>query len=147
MSEIVVRRARLGDVAEMGAVIRAAYAEFDGVIADLPDASAGLEEEVRDHLVWVAETDGVLAGVLVLHVKGEVAHLVNVAVATAGRGMGLGQRLIEGAVEAARRAGAAVVNLATHKDMPGNVALYERLGWTVAERAGNKVVMSRRLEA
>ena len=145
MDQAEIRAATLKDIPAMEEVIREAYAEYRKTVPDLPNVAGGLEAEIRNHLVWVAEGDGRLLGVVILHITEEVAHLVNVAVAPAGRGRGLGQKLIQLAVKAARGTGARVMRLATHKDMQGNIELYQRLGWERTRAEGTKVMMERGL--
>ena len=50
------------------------------------------------------------------------------------RGRGLGRALLEGAMEDARRAGAARIELGTSVDDTAAIALYESAGFTNRER-------------
>lgn len=78
-------------------------------------------------------------------VAGRVLHLDNLAVHPDHGGKGLARRLITTAEQAARADGYDTLHLATHVDMPNNVALYTRLGWVEIQRSGNKVMMAKPL--
>ena len=84
-------------------------------------------------------------GVLIMTTTPPDAHLMNIAVSDAAKGQGIGGRLIRFALDHARAAGCSRMALATHKDIPENVALYEHLGWQVTACEGMKVLMSRDL--
>ena len=141
---LTIRRAMVQDADGLAACIDAAYANALARGVSLPPVSEGLAQDIRDHLVWVAEEDG-LKGGIVLGLTGDTAHLINIAVDPSHSGRGIGKRLIDTAVATARELGATRMNLATHVDMPGNVALYTHLGWHETGRDANKVMMSRSL--
>jgi len=122
-----------------------AYQPVKSQLPDLPDVSAGLAEDIRDHHVFVVESDGILTGCAIVSLNGTSAHLMNIAVDPAARGQGLGRLLMEHAEEFARSSGAAEMHLATHVEMPENVALYSHLGWSETSRNGNKVMMKKDL--
>ncbi|MCK7615838.1 GNAT family N-acetyltransferase [Roseibium sediminicola] len=122
-----------------------AYQPVKSRLPDLPDVSAGLAEDIRDHHVFVAELDGELAGCAILSLSGTSAHLMNIAVDPDAKGMGLGRLLIEHLERYARAGGATELHLATHVGMPDNVALYSHLGWSETSRNGNKVLMKKDL--
>lgn len=142
--EIVIRRARLTDVAGLAACMDAAYASARALGVSLPPVSEGLDTDLRDHLVWVAVADGIRGGV-VLGVGGDVAHLINIAVHPSCGGQGVGKRLLDTALNEARRRGARSMDLATHVDMPENVEMYRHLGWQETGRDQSRIFMSRRL--
>ena len=143
--ELRIRRAKSSDAGPLGAAFARAYVDAKRDIADLPDVATGLRADIAEHLVWIAETGAECVGGLVLSLDGRIAHLMNVAVVPAARGIGVGRQLIDTALTAARTSGCRVIYLATHKDMPGNIALYQRLGWSVTGHDGNKILMSRPL--
>ena len=139
----MIRRAEIGDVAELVACIDAAYdvARESGI--DLPPVSEGLDQDVRDNLVWVSVDDSQIAGVIVVAVTADHAHLMNIAVHPSAGGKGIAKSLIQCALVELRRLNVGRIDLATHVDMPGNVSLYRHMGWTETGRSGNKVHMSR----
>ncbi|MEM7267739.1 MAG: GNAT family N-acetyltransferase [Pseudomonadota bacterium] len=138
-----IRAAVLEDAAAIRDVIETAYAPFRETIPDLPDVAAGVEDDIRTRTVLVAEKNG-LIGVAIASLDA-TAHLMNLAVHPNSGGKGVGKALIAAVESAARNAGAAEIALATHSAMPGNVALYERLGWCVTSHEGAKVLMTKKL--
>ncbi|WP_298986565.1 GNAT family N-acetyltransferase [uncultured Roseibium sp.] len=140
-----IRKAEMQDAAALKTCIERAYAPVRLKLSDLPDVSAGIEEDIAGNEVFIAETDGCTAGCAILSFDGSRAHLSNIAVDPDFKGQGIGTALI-GAVEAAARAKEVlVIHLATHVSMPENVALYSRLGWLETQRTGNKVLMEKSL--
>ena len=94
---------------------------------------AGLAACVADGTVLVCRGhDGCLLGVAATERFGEDAVLRSVAVHGPARGHGLGRALVEGALAAARAAGAREAWLLTETAE----AYFGSLGWTLAERAG-----------
>lgn len=157
---LIIRRAQDADAEPLAACISAAYGAALARGVSLPPVAEGIDADIRDHLVWVAEDSGTRGGIrggLVLGLADGLrdglqdgrhdagAHLINIAVDPSFGGRGIGKQLIETAVAAARAAGARRIDLATHVDMPENVALYTHLGWRETGRSGNKVLMSREL--
>jgi len=140
-----IRRADLIDAKGLAACIDAAYAPARARGIDLPPVSEGVDQDIRDHLVWVTEDCDIRGGIVVA-MHGNRAHLVNIAVHPASGGQGIGKQLIETALGVAQDRGALWMDLATHVDMPENVVLYGHLGWQETGREANKVLMTRRLK-
>ncbi|QDG78659.1 GNAT family N-acetyltransferase [Labrenzia sp. PHM005] len=141
-----IRRANLQDANAIKQCIDRAYSPVKERLNDLPDVSAGVEKEISEKVVFVAENNTSLAGCVILALQGNHAHLVNIAVDPEYHGRGIARLLIHTAEELARRDGASEFRLATHVGMPENVALYTHLGWSETERKGNKVLMTKRLK-
>ncbi len=141
----VIRPANLADAPDLATCVTRAYAETAQRIPDLPDVADGLDEDITQHLVWVAESGGRILGGLVLILKPEEAKLANIAVDPDARGTGLGGRLIAVAEAACLERDIRVLVLNTHIGMPENVALYQHLGWQVTGQSGNTVFMSKTL--
>lgn len=137
----LVRRAKPEDADALAACIAVAYARYADLT--LPDVAGGVGQEITDHLVWVYETETVIAGGIMVARDGVKAHLRNIAVHPDYGGRGIGSALIKTVIDALREQGVQSVALATHVGMPENVALYRHLGWTETGREGNKVLMSR----
>lgn len=127
----------------MAGLIDAAYQPYRDRGIALPDVSGGLAEAIAAGQVWVIGEAPL--GVLMMTTTPPDAHLMNIAVSAAAKGQGVGGRLIRFALDNARAVGCSRMALATHKDIPENVALYEHLGWQVTVREGMKVLMSREL--
>jgi GNAT superfamily N-acetyltransferase len=154
MIDPVVRRARWQDVEALATL----EAEARAVLVDARGAVRWLEEHAevgaqwRDTVdagtVFVAvltdpATDGsdLVVGYLVLAVDGTVARIDQVFVAAGARELGFGDALVEAATEAARAAGAKVIE---GEALPGDREtknLYERAGITA-----RLITVSRRLD-
>jgi len=138
-----LRRAEPTDAAEIVACIDAAYAPWFAAGLQLPDVSGGVEQDIRENPVWVIKHDDRIAGCLIALAGDTAWHLMNVAVHPDFAGQGLGKHLIAACVDAAKQAGAEQLLLATHAEMPANVALYSRLGWVITEKTETRIRMSR----
>ncbi len=140
-----VRRAVAADEDALTASIAAAYAGYARAKIDLPDVASGVAEDITANLVWVygAGTD-ITGGIIVSH-QGAEAHLMNLAVHPDHMGKRIGSTLIDTALAHLTDLGVREVHLATHRDIPDNVSLYQHLGWRVTGREGAKVLMTRRL--
>ena len=147
MADISIRNADPADVSRVRGVIRLAYASWADRLPDLPDVSGGVEDEIAAGRVWVATEGRGIVGCLIGGVDDGVWHVANVAVAPDQAGKGCGSALMQHAVELARRAGVGQMALATHVDMARNVVMYERLGWEVSNRDGNRIMMHRDTDA
>ena len=133
----------MADVAPLEDCISAAYAPFQAL--GLPPVADGIADDIRDQNVWVADVDGVVSGGIVL-VLGPHAHIANLAVHPDGGGRGVGQALIDTAVQAAAAAGHAQIQLATPAKLTGTQAFYRQLGWQETGRDGNKVYFALQLK-
>jgi GNAT superfamily N-acetyltransferase len=130
-----VRKAGPADVSRISAIVAAAYAPYTPrigrlaapVTADYPGAVARGE-------VWVAESDGAVAGLLVLLAKSDHLLLENVAVDPAAQGTGVGARLLATAEEHAAELGLAEIRLYTNAAMTENLAYYPRRGYVETHR-------------
>lgn len=140
MIEPDVRAADGADVealAELEAEARDALVDARGGrrwLEEHPLIGAGWPQVVAERTVFVAripaEPEPLPVGYLVLRVDGAVAHVDQVWVTPGARELGCGDALLEAAVDAARRAGAGV--LEAHA-LPGDrdtKNLYERAGIT-----------------
>lgn len=136
------RLARADEAPAITQLIDAAYQPYRDQNITLPDVSGGVLDAIEDGQVWVTDD---LSGVLMLTTTPPTAHLLNVAVASQARGRGLGGVLIRFALQQAQADGCKSIALATHVDMPDNVALYAHLGWQEIKRDEARVVMLRSL--
>ena len=120
----MIRPATLDDAVGLRAAVIAAYAPFVAKGIGLPPFVDGLDDDIRDHHVWVAEDRRLIFGGIVLVMNGKQAHIANLAVHPMGEGQGLGRRLIDTANAAALTAGCTQTDLTTHKDMTETQAFY-----------------------
>lgn len=139
-----IRQATQSDTDTLVRVIDRAYEIYKTELPDLPDVSSGVEDEIADGNVWVAESGGVVGGVFLTFDSTE-AVLTNIAVDPIHSGEGIGKALIAYAEAECKKRGVLTLKLATHVKMPENVALYSHLGWIETGREGNKVYMRKQL--
>lgn len=142
----MIRRAQISDVAELVACVDDAYSLARNRGVELPPVSEGLDQDIRDHLVWVSVNGDQIVGAIVVSVTPGHAHLMNIAVRPEASGHGLAKALIQTALEELRRLNVARFDLATHVEMPENVSLYTHLGWVETDRSATKVHMSREID-
>lgn len=140
-----IRPARPSDTAALTACIDAAYAIYQGRIADLPDVSGAILQDIENNIVLVAEDKERLLGGMILVPAESHLHLANIVVDPAIKGRGVGRILLQRAEQECRRRGLPELRLATHINMPDNVALYVHLGWHQTGVEGNKVLMAKNL--
>jgi ribosomal protein S18 acetylase RimI-like enzyme len=139
---MILRAAAPADVTALTDCVAAAYAPFQHL--GLPPVAEGIADDIRDHNVWVAQIDDTVRGGIVL-VLGGHAHIANLAVHPDAGGHGIGRALIDQACLAAKAAGYAEIQLATHVDMTATQAFYHKLGWQETSRQGNKVYFALQL--
>lgn len=145
MSNVEIRHATPLDAAIIGTVLAKAYARWQERLDDLPDVTGGIHDEIEAGRAWVALMDGKVVGCLMGGMHEDSWHLANVAVHPDTGGKGVGRRLINHAESLARGLGIGEMVLATHKDLPENIALYEHLGWKVTNTEGARVMMTLKL--
>lgn len=99
------------------------------------------------NVTLVAEREGEVIGCLQLTIIPGLARrgakrgqIEGVRVSAACRGLGIGERLIRHAIEAARAAGCTLVQLTSDNSRPDAHRFYERLGF-VASHAGFKLML------
>ncbi len=138
-----IRPARIEDTDPVTQVIGAAYAPLRADLVDLPEVTAGVADQIAGGGAWVAEQAGTILGVVLTSRTGTNLHIVNLAVSPAAAGSGIGSALMAHVERMATDDGIERLRLATHRDLPANVAFYGRRGWRVTERDGSKVLMER----
>lgn len=98
-------------------------------------AFAAIEKDPNNAVI-VAEVGGELAGTLQLtyipgltYTGGERAQIEGVRVAAEQRGRGVGQLMINWAIEQARARGCRVVQLTTDRQRPEAIRFYQKIGF------------------
>lgn len=142
-TNLQIRKAKPEDATAIAACFDRAYSVYATRINDLPEVSIGVEDDIANNAVWVAEDGGVIVGGLVLVLHPAHATLANIAIDPSASGSGLGKALIDRAEDACRKLKLPCIRLSTHIKMPENVSLYEHLGWRVTSLKGNKVLMEK----
>lgn len=148
--------ATVEDAALVHRLMWEAFAEYDGV---LEPPTGALAESVAD----VAA--GIAAGGALLVWRGEVAvgsarfevkhgnlYIGRVSVPPAYRGQGLARAMMDFLEEHGRRLGLPEAEVGVRRNLPGNIALYERLGYRIVREephprgpAYTSVTMTKRL--
>ncbi|HET9143441.1 GNAT family N-acetyltransferase [Actinophytocola sp.] len=149
MTPLTIRRARAADVAAIVAMLAddplGAGRERPGD-PRYAEAFATLDADPHQ-LLAVAEADGEVVGTLQLtfiaglsRIGATRAQIEAVRVRTDQRGGGLGQRLVEWAIEQARARGCAMVQLTTDVSRTDAHRFYTRLGFA-ATHVGMKLAL------
>lgn len=149
-----VRLARPDDLAAIQALTEEAYRPYTEMLGAPP---IPVTEDYRPHIdaggVWLLESEGRLAGLLVLEAAPDHLMIFSVAVAPQFQGRGFGTRLLRWAQERAKASGVAEVRLYTNARMERNIALYRAFGFIETGRRPNPhrpgwtlVDMAKRLE-
>jgi len=128
-----LRPARSVDAYGITACVEAAYSPYIERIGRKPGPMLeDYSKVIGKHQVTVAESNGTIAGVLVLVLTPDGLLLDNVAVLPSHRG--IGKVLLQYAESEARRQGFASLYLYTHEKMTENQALYSRIGYVEYDR-------------
>ncbi|WP_230532999.1 GNAT family N-acetyltransferase [Microvirga roseola] len=134
-----IRLADLEDLAQIEAVVHAAYVRYVPLIGREPgpmlDDYAALIARRQVHVLC---DNGQVQGVLVLLPEDHTMLLDNVAVRPEAQGRGYGRQLIAFAEKVTRESGLRRLRLYTNEAMTENVALYERLGFIETHRGEEK---------
>jgi GNAT superfamily N-acetyltransferase len=109
----------------------------------LPDVSRGVGADIAAERILVVVDRDAPIGCFLGGMIDRMWHGANIAVSPSPAGTGVGSALMRFAVAQALRDGVDEMALARHRDMPRNVALYQRLGWQVWGEDGNRIMMHR----
>lgn len=132
---ITLRAATMDDVAKVTGLVNDAYGHYVDRLGMYPrPMTDNYAEVIQKSRVTVAESHGMLLGVLVLDITQEGFVVDNIAVHPTCRGRGLGRILLEFAEAEARRAGFGSIYLYTHEKMIVNQAIYSRMGYVQYDR-------------
>ncbi len=143
MTDLILRTAEPGDVNAIEICITSAYADAIRKFADIPDVASGIEGDIANRNVLVAEEGGQLLGVIIYGLKAGVMMVFNLAVVPQAQGRGLARKLLAAAEADALTAGLSVLCLRTHRLMGETRAMYTHLGWHEVEVTGNSVMMKK----
>ena len=133
----VLRIAVPGDADAVRAVVNAAYEPWIAVIGMRPGPlEADYDQLIAEGRVTLLCLPGGerIAGLIVLVPEPDVLLVENVAVEPLRQGRGFGRLLLAHAEVTAREEGLRSLRLYTLRLMAANIALYERLGYTVTSR-------------
>jgi len=140
-THFTLRSANPDDAGAIRTCIAAAYADAISELGDLPDVTSGIEEDIAQRIVIVAENQSECAGVIICGSVDRDMMIFNLAVAPGYQGHGVARHLIKHAAETARDAACTRMVLNTHSQMHATVAMYRHLGWQVSAAVGKKITM------
>ncbi len=143
MAEVELRSATTRDVDAIRVCIADAYASAMRDIADLPDVTSGIAEDVDARDVVIAEQDGLVLGVVVYGETLEALMVYNLAVSPEAQGQGIARRLMGAAESSASDVGLSTLRLRTHRLMVSSRDMYRHLGWEEKDVAGNTILMEK----
>jgi ribosomal protein S18 acetylase RimI-like enzyme len=139
-----LRRAEPADASAIHALTQAAYAKWVPILGRKPQPmTADYDVAVRAHRIDLLEEAGGLVALIEIALEAGYLLIVNLAVAPAWQGQGLGSRLLAHAEAVARAEGKPLLRLYTNRLMTPNIALYRSRGYTIDREeayAGGAVV-------
>jgi len=128
-----LRRARPDETEKIAAFQRAAY-ESNRAILDvepIPLKADYIKILSEYEVLLYEETEGGLAGVLILESRPDDLLIWSIATAPDARGSGLGNRLVAAAETRARELGKCTLRLYTGELLVNNIAWYQRRGYAI----------------
>ena len=125
-----LRRAQPDEAEKVAAFQRAAYERNQIILGVEPiPLQADYANILRDYEVWLYESEGKLASILILQARPDDLLIWSLAIAPNARHIGLGNRLLDAAETRARELGKNVIRLYTGELLVDNVAWYRRRGY------------------
>ncbi len=143
MAEITLRKATMSDEKRIQQCVSQAYASVREEIADLPDVTGGIHEDIARNDVILAEKDGQLLGVVVFGNTSDGVMIYNLAVSPDAQGQGIARRLLHAVEATADRRQSTVLRLRTHAKMRKTRAMYGHMGWVETGTTGNTVLLEK----
>ena len=140
-----IRKAKTSDAEALTACMQAAYNTYISRLAGvtLPPMNVDYEEELRSYPVWIAESDKLLVGGLILMAEDEYMTIANIAIHPEFQGNGLGRGLMEFGEKQAKQKGYSELRLATHILLTENLSLYTHLGFSEFDRDESRIFMKK----
>jgi GNAT superfamily N-acetyltransferase len=134
MSAVTIRLARPDDLAHIPAISASAAETFARYGQPLGDGSSPMlpehcEAPLAAGLLWIAEDAAGPVGFLAAEVTGDALYVAEIDVVMERQRQGCGRRLMQTAIDAARRRGLAAVTLETFRSIPWNGPFYASLGF------------------
>ena len=99
------------------------------LLAEPSERSLRWSLEHLSDAVYRLDVDGALAAAATVRWEGEAAEIVELAVAEARQGQGLGRAMIDWLLDEARRRGKRAMEVGTANVSIGNIAFYQKCGF------------------
>lgn len=138
MAEARIRLALAADLAALAEIQLSAGMLFRGTHMDFaadhpPTPIEDFEAARADATLWVAESDGVLNGLLLAEAQRDDLHILELSVATHAQRQGIGSALVAAAIAAAHARGMTTLTLTTDRSLPWNAPFYQRAGFEILQ--------------
>ena len=131
-----IRRASLDDADCIRSIARAAFEKYTARIGREPAPMvADFVAAINSDQVVAIETAAVVVGYLIGWPETDAYFIDNIAIEPTRQGEGLGRKLMDHAIEEARRLGLPAVRLYTNVAMNENLSMYAHLGFSETHRA------------
>jgi ribosomal protein S18 acetylase RimI-like enzyme len=132
-----LRAATPGDGEAIAALLREAFAPYDGKLAPRPGAlserGAGLAAALAKGAGSVAEAGSLLVGSVLWHPEGDGFYLGRLAVKPDWQRRGIARALVGSVIAAAQAARVRQITLNVRIRLPDNIAMFESLGFIRTE--------------
>ncbi len=145
-----IRKAKIEDVSAVKQIVTHAYRHYIERLGKLPGPMLdNYEAIIGDHLVYVAELNEEILGLVVLMEDHTPILLDNIAVGPGEQGKGIGTKLLHFAEKIAVDRGHHSIQLYTNELMHENIEYYDRHGYNITarikEKGYNRIYMSKTL--
>jgi len=135
---VEIREAEPGDLAAIVELTTAAYAPYTALLGGPPiPVTEDYGPRIAAGEVWLLESDGHLAGLIVIERHADHVMIFSIAVSPAFQGKGLGIALLRWLEERTREIGLPEIRLYTNARMERNIALYLAYGFHETGRRPN----------
>lgn len=114
--------------------IAALHAKLFDPAWDAPSIASAIEHPASSSFIAQVREPRVLAGFVLGRIAADEAEILSIGVAPEWQRRGIGRRMVEGLVRAARRAEVKRLFLEVASDNAAAIALYEGLGFTASGR-------------
>ncbi|PSJ59872.1 GNAT family N-acetyltransferase [Pseudaminobacter soli (ex Li et al. 2025)] len=132
------REAKPADLAAVVELTTTAYAPYTALLNGLPiPVTEDYAPRIARGEVWLLESDGEIAGLMVFERDADHVMIFSVAVSPAHQGKGFGIALLRWLEERTREMGLPEVRLYTNARMERNIALYLAYGFQETGRRPN----------
>jgi len=137
MPEITLRDATEDDIPAIVAITQAAFGEYESLL-DPPssvrdETPEKVRAKLRDGVTVLALLKDEPVGAVYFSPRGTFGYMGRLSVLPAQRGQGIGGALVAHVEARARALGLAYMELGVRVALPHLIAMYERLGYRIAE--------------